>query len=225
MSSGRFVAYYRVSTQEQGRSGLGLEAQRDAVMRHLNGGAWTLDAEFVEIESGKRSDRPKLAEAIKLCRKRKATLIIAKLDRLSRNVAFIANLMESRVNFLAVDNPNANPLHIHILAAVAQHEREMISTRTKAALAAAKERRRRDNLPPLGNRTNLPEARALANAARSAKADQHAANVLPVIQQIQSTGATTLRAIAGALNARGIKTPRGGEWHAKQVQLVMQRQA
>ncbi|GGH15129.1 hypothetical protein GCM10007036_14910 [Alsobacter metallidurans] len=131
MASGRFVAYFRVSTQEQGRSGLGLDAQRDAVIRHLNGGDWTLDAEFVEIESGKRSDRPKLVYAIKLCRKTKATLVIAKLDRLWHDCHFISGLMKAGVDFIAVDNPNANPFHIHVLAAVAEHERAMNSARTK----------------------------------------------------------------------------------------------
>jgi DNA invertase Pin-like site-specific DNA recombinase len=140
MAEGRFVAHYRVSTEKQGRSGLGLEAQRGAVEAFLNGGSWKLVAEFTEIESGKRADRPKLAEAVKAAKKHKATLVIAKLDRLSRNVAFIANLMEAGVDFVAVDMPHANKLTIHILSAVAEHEREMISQRTRAALAAAKSR-------------------------------------------------------------------------------------
>jgi hypothetical protein len=140
MANGKFVSYIRVSTQRQGRSGLGLEAQRDAVTNHLNGGRWSLIAEVVEVESGKRSDRPKLAEALRLCRASKATLVIAKLDRLARNVAFIANLMESGVEFVACDMPQANRFTLHILAAVAEHEAAMISARTKAALAAAKAR-------------------------------------------------------------------------------------
>src|SRR5215831_21402287 len=138
--TGRFVAYYRVSTARQGKSGLGLEAQRAAVSDHLNGGSWQLLAEFTEVESGKRSDRPKLAEALKACRLKGAKLIIAKLDRLARNVAFISNLMESNVEFEAVDFPQANRLTIHILAAVAEHEAKVISERTRAALAAAKRR-------------------------------------------------------------------------------------
>jgi DNA invertase Pin-like site-specific DNA recombinase len=220
MASGRYVAYYRVSTQEQGRSGLGLDAQREAVSRYLNGGTWTLDAEYTEIESGKRNDRPKLAEAIKLAKRLKATLIIAKMDRLGRNLAFIANLMESGVEFVAVDNPNANRLTIHILAAVAQHEREMISQRTKEALQAAKRAGK-----TLGNRTNLREAQAMGRAARTSIADQRAENVMPIIRQVQAAGLKSLRAIAQALNDRGVKTPRGGEWHAKQVQLVLNRSA
>src|ERR687884_1412512 len=140
MASGRWVAYYRVSTAKQGASGLGLEAQREAVAGYLNGGNWQLAAEFVEIESGRKNDRPELAKALAMCRRIGATLIIAKLDRLARNVAFVSNLMESGVEFTAVDFPTANRLTIHILAAVAEPQREMISARTKAALAAAKAR-------------------------------------------------------------------------------------
>src|SRR5258708_5460930 len=135
---GKFVAYFRVSTDKQGRSGLGLEAQREAVLTYLDGGRWSLVEKFVEVESGKRNDRPELTAALATCKKHKAKLIIAKLDRLSRNLAFIATLMDSGVEFIAVDNPHANKLTIHILAAVAQHEREMISQRTRDALHAAK---------------------------------------------------------------------------------------
>src|SRR3954453_15779645 len=140
MASGKWVAYYRVSTAKQGASGLGLEAQREAVTDYLNGGNWQLAAECVEVESGRRNDRPELAKALAACRRIGATLIIAKLDPLARNVAFVSNLMEAGVEFVAVDFPTANRLTIHILAAVAEHEREMISARTKAALAAAKAR-------------------------------------------------------------------------------------
>jgi DNA invertase Pin-like site-specific DNA recombinase len=139
--SGKFVAYYRVSTARQGRSGLGLEAQQRAVLDHLNGGSWRIVSEHTEVESGKRADnRSKLAEALAACRVHGAKLIIAKLDRLSRNVAFISALMDSGVDFEAADFPQANRLTIHILAAVAEHEARMISERTKAALAAAKRR-------------------------------------------------------------------------------------
>jgi DNA invertase Pin-like site-specific DNA recombinase len=136
----QFVAYYRVSTDRQGRSGLGLDAQREAVRAHLAGHSGALQAEFCEIESGKRSDRPQLAAAIAAAKKAKATLIIAKLDRLARNVHFISGLMESGVDFVAADNPHANKLMVHLLAAFAEHEREQISQRTKDALAAAKAR-------------------------------------------------------------------------------------
>jgi DNA invertase Pin-like site-specific DNA recombinase len=151
---GKFVAYFRVSTDRQGKSGLGLDAQREAVMNYLNGGRWTLVAEFTEVESGKRDDnRPQLAAAIAACKRQKARLVIAKLDRLSRNLAFIAALMESGVEFVAVDNPHMNKLTIHILAAVAEHEREMISERTRAALQAAKARGKvLGNLPTCARR-------------------------------------------------------------------------
>src|SRR5271163_2826117 len=140
MTKGRFVSYLRVSTARQGVSGLGLEAQREAVARYLNGGSWSLVQEVVEIESGKRNDRPAIAEALRLCRLHRATLIIAKLDRLARNVHFISSLMESGVDFVACDFPEANRLTVHILAAVAEHAAAMISARSKAALAAAKAR-------------------------------------------------------------------------------------
>src|SRR6476469_4708003 len=140
MANGKFISYLRVSTARQGASGLGLEAQREAVSRYLNGGNWTLVQEVVEVESGKRDDRPAIAEALRLCRLRRATLIIAKLDRLARNVHFISSLMESGVDFITVDFPQANRLTVHILAAVAEHEASMISARTKAALSAATRR-------------------------------------------------------------------------------------
>lgn len=140
MPSGKFIAYYRVSTARQGESGLGLEAQKEAVMQYLNGGNWQILAEYTEIESGKRNDRPKLAQAIASCKRLHATLILAKIDRLARNVHFISGLMESGVEFVAVDNPTANKLMIHMLAAFAEHEREQISKRTIEALAAAKRR-------------------------------------------------------------------------------------
>lgn len=219
MADGKFIAYYRVSTDRQGRSGLGVEAQRESVTRYLNGGNWQLLDEFVEVESGKRHDnRPQLAAALAACRKHKATLVIAKLDRLARNVAFIANLMEAKVEFVAVDFPTANRLTLHILAAVAEHEHEMISKRTKDALAAKKARGER-----LGNTVNFHEVQALGRATRTVKADQHAANVLPVIEQIKASGATSYRAIASALNARGIKTSRGGTWAAATVRNTMLR--
>jgi DNA invertase Pin-like site-specific DNA recombinase len=208
-----------VSTEKQGRSGLGLEAQRRAVQDYLNGGSWKLVAEFTEIESGKRAERPKLTEAVKAARKHKATLVIAKLDRLSRNVAFVANLMEAGVDFVAVDMPHANKLTIHILSAVAEHEREMISQRTRAALAAARSRGVR-----LGNRSNIAVAQARSRTARSAQADQFTSNILPVVDQIKAAGICTLTGIAEALNARGLRPPRGGEWHAIQVKRVLQRQ-
>jgi DNA invertase Pin-like site-specific DNA recombinase len=218
--SGKWVSYLRVSTGKQGESGLGLEAQRAAVETYLNGGNWTLAAEFVEVESGKRdSNRPQLAAALAACKKLKAKLVVAKLDRLSRNVRFIATVMDSGVEFIACDNPHATRLTLHILAAVAEHEREMISQRTKAALAAAKARGVRLGGP------NLAVATKLGNAGNKAAADRFAQNVAPVIRDIKASGITTLRAIAVALNARGVPTPRGAQWNATQVMSVLRRAA
>src|SRR5581483_7442988 len=143
MNNGKFVTYLRVSTQRQGSSGLGLAAQRDAVAAYLKGGHWSLVQEIVEIESGKRADRPALSSALSLCRVHNAKLLVAKLDRLARNVAFISALMEAGVEFEAVDLPQANKLTVHIMAAMAEHEAAAISTRTKAALKAAKARGRK----------------------------------------------------------------------------------
>jgi len=213
----RFVAYYRVSTDRQGQSGLGLDAQRKAVMDYLNGGAWELVAEYTEIESGKRADRPELQKALEACRRHKARLVIAKLDRLSRNVAFIATIMESGVEFVAVDNPNANKLTVHILAAVAQHEREMISERTKAALQAAKARGKR-----LGN-PRITEAAAIGREALQQANAAYAANVLPVIREIQAAGAASANAIAAKLNERKVQTRRGGRWSHVQVGALLSR--
>jgi DNA invertase Pin-like site-specific DNA recombinase len=214
---GKFVAYFRVSTDRQGKSGLGLEAQRESVLRYLDGGRWTLVAEFTEIESGKRNDRPELEKALALCKKQKAKLVIAKLDRLSRNLAFIAALMDSGVEFIAVDNPHANKLTIHILAAVAQHEREIISARTSAALQAARARGKR-----LGN-PKLAEARRHAEAAKKESADRYSANILPVIREIQGSGVKSLRGVARALAARGIPTARGGIWTPVQESAILRR--
>jgi DNA invertase Pin-like site-specific DNA recombinase len=220
MPNGKFLSYLRVSTVRQGASGLGLEAQRAAVAGFLVGADWSLVQEVVEVESGKRNDRPALAEALRLCRKHRATLVIAKLDRLARNVAFISNLMESGVEFIAVDMPQANRFVLHILAAVAEHEAEAISKRTKAALAAAKARGTR-----LGGRRvsteRLADIGAAARRVRTEKADKRAADLRPTIQSIQSEGARSLHQIAAALNERNITASRGGEWSAVQVQRVL----
>jgi DNA invertase Pin-like site-specific DNA recombinase len=219
MPKGKFVSYLRVSTARQGISGLGLEAQRAAVAAHLDGGDWTLVQEVLEVESGKRNDRPALADALKLCRKHKATLIIAKLDRLARNVAFISNLMESGVEFVAVDMPQANRFVVHIMAAVAEQEAEAISKRTKAALQAAKDRGTK-----LGGRRvsveRFVEIAALARKERTVRVIKQRAELLPTINQIRAEGATTLRAVAAQLNAKEIEAPRGGQWAAVQVQRV-----
>ena len=221
-NTGKFVVYYRVSTKRQGRSGLGLEAQREAVTSYLNGGDWTIAAEFTEIESGKRSDRPEFAKALAACRLHRATLVIAKLDRLARKVHFVSSLMESGVEFVAADNPHANKLTIHILVAMAEHEAEMISDRTKKALAAAKKR----GTVLGGFRGKVPTAkhRALSAAARQREAGDRAADLAPTIAELQAGGATSLRAIAAGLNERDIPTARGeGEWTATQVMRVLER--
>lgn len=210
-----FVAYYRVSTNRQGRSGLGLEAQREAVARFLAGhpGAALL-SEFTEVESGKRADRPQLAAALALARRRRATLVIAKLDRLARSVAFIAGLMEGGVPFVACDNLHATSLTIHMLAVMAQHEREAISARTKAALAVAKAR---------GTRLGNPDGRAareLAAAANREAAARRAEAVRPLAERLAGQG-LSLRAIARELEERRIPTARGGRWHAASVRVLL----
>jgi DNA invertase Pin-like site-specific DNA recombinase len=211
----QFVAYYRVSTQEQGKSGLGLEAQKTAVSNYLRSAAGVLAAEYTDIESGKRDDRPELSRAITHAKKLKATLVIAKLDRLSRKVSFVSSLMDAGVKFVAVDNPSANELTIHILAAVAQAERKAIAERTRAALAAAKARGR-----VLGN-PRLASARPLATIALQQRASSFASNVLPTIRSLESAGCKSLRSIASALNARGVASPRGSIWTAASVSRII----
>ena len=223
MGNGKYVAYYRVSTDRQGKSGLGLEAQRKAVADYMNGGDWELAGEYTEVESGRKANRPELAEALEACRRHKAKLVIAKLDRLARNVHFISGLMESGVDFVAVDMPEANRLTVHVLAAVAEHEREQMSARTKAALAAAKARGQKLGWSIPSRRAEQLEAAAKGVAVNMEKAAQFAANVLPVIQQIQASGVETLSGIAEALNARGIKTSRGRRWYAATVKNVLAR--
>jgi DNA invertase Pin-like site-specific DNA recombinase len=222
MAKGKFIAYYRVSTQKQGISGLGLVAQRTAVLDYLNGGRWKLVGEFKEVESGKKNDRPELAKALAACRVHGAELIIAKLDRLARNVAFISALMEAGVEFTAVDFPQANRLTVHILAAVAEHEAAMISARTKAALAAAKAR----GVKLGGDRAGIiasqnPKGVKASAKVRREKAQKRVADLLPTIEDIRDEGAESLREIAAALNERGIEAPRGGEWQAAQVQRIL----
>jgi DNA invertase Pin-like site-specific DNA recombinase len=218
MAEGRFVAYHRVSTAKQGRSGLGLEAQKAAVLAYLNGGNWTLLAEFTEVESGKNSDRPQLAAAMDHCKLTGATLVISKLDRLSRNVAFLANLMETGVEFVACDNPHANKFTLHILSAVAQHEREAISSRTKEALKASKARG-----TVLGGSRGAPAPDTrLGVEARQAKAGAFAKRVYPTLAEMRQRG-LGLRAMAAELSAKGIKTAQGGVWTATAVKRALAR--
>ena len=218
-----FVTYLRVSTDRQGRSGLGLEAQRKTVADHV-AGKGAIAAEYVETESGKRSDRPQLACALAEAKQLGAVLLIAKLDRLARNVAFIANLLESGVEIAAADMPEANRFLLHVMAAVAEHEAQAISDRTRAALAVAKARG-----VALG--WSMPErwdeqrqASRKGAAKNVQRADRHAANVLPIIRQIAADGAS-LRQIADELNTRGINTARGGLWYAGTVRNIMARES
>ena len=222
MPAGSFVSYLRVSTDRQGRSGLGLEAQRAAVTEYLNGGAWRLVAEVVEIESGKRNDRVRLAEALNLCRAHRATLVIAKLDRLSRDAAFLMNLEAAGIEFVAVDMPNANRVTVRIMAVIAEEERRMISARTKAALAAAKARGMA--LGGFRGRAGTDADLRLARAQRTRQAGQHAASLLPIIADIEGAGAASLAAIAAGLNERGVPTASGkGSWTPAGVSRVKKR--
>lgn len=219
MATGKFIAYYRVSTQKQGTSGLGLEAQREAVKRFLNGGICELVAEFQEIETGKGADalakRPQLRAALDACRKQGATLIIAKLDRLARNVHFVSGLMESRVSFVACDMPEANELTIHIMAAFAEHEAKRISQRTKDALVIAKARGVVLGKAGAGNlRPNLEE--------RKRDADAFAKKLLPLFDGMKIRRLSQ-RAMVEELNAVGVRAPQGGGWRLCQVQRVLLR--
>ena len=218
----QLIGYVRVSTAQPDRSGLGLEAQRKAIRQFAAAKGFILEKTFTERESGKGSDaiecRPQLAKALNEAHRLRCAVVVAKLDRLSRDVAFISGLMAKRVPFVVAElSTDVDPFVLHLFAALAQKERSKISTRTKAALAAAKARGVK-----LGN-PKLRQARRLAVTALKAAADQNAANVLPVIKEIKRAGAKSLGAIARALNARGIPTPRGGGWHAASVRNVLAR--
>ncbi|WP_263377242.1 recombinase family protein [Granulicella aggregans] len=209
-----FIAYFRVSTDRQGASGLGLEAQRAAVLQHI--GTGKLTAEYTEVESGKKhTNRPQLLAALQECRRKKATLIIAKLDRLGRNVAFISALMDGGVDFVCCDNPHANRLMLHMLAAFAEHEREQISHRTKAALKAAKARGIQ-----LGN-PRPQEALSLARAVHVAR--RPAPEILNIMRSLEGQG-MSYRAIARELNQLNIRTGRGCQWFGATVKAALQQQ-
>lgn len=222
MAQGKFISYLRVSTAKQGRSGLGLEAQRAAVEAFLNGGRWIVLEEFVETESGKWDDRPALQRALTSCRIHDATLLIAKLDRLSRDAAFLLNLQKAGVKFVACDMPEADNFTVGIFALLAQKERELISSRTREALASAKRR----GVKLGGNRGNLPsvarEGTAASAQIRSRKAQKRAEDLMQIIQPLRA-GGRSMSAIAAALNERGIPTARGRSWQATQVGRVIAR--
>jgi DNA invertase Pin-like site-specific DNA recombinase len=225
-SNGKFVAYYRVSTARQGKSGLGIEAQRAAVETYLNGGDWSIVAEFTEVESGKRSDRPALDQALAAARLHRAALVVSKVDRLTRSVAFLSRLLEAGVDVRFADLPQiegaTGRFLLQQMVAVAELEAGMISARTKAALAAAKRRGKKLG----GDRGVKPSAktRAKAMAAIEARASTRAGDIAPTIKALQAAGATSLRAIAAGLNEQGIPTSRGqGTWSAVQVARVLDR--
>jgi DNA invertase Pin-like site-specific DNA recombinase len=215
---GKYVSYYRVSTDKQGKSGLGLEAQKAAVADRLNGGRWQIVAEFIEVESGKRASRAQLDAAIAACKKNKAKLIVAKLDRLSRNVAFLLKLIDSGVEVLFADLPELNGamgrFMLTTMASVAELEAGLISERTKAALKAAKAR---------GVTLGRHGAEVLAPKYRN-EAHQRAKQLEPIIRELQGKG-YSMRRMATELNKQNVKTPRGGEWHSQTVKMVLQRLA
>jgi DNA invertase Pin-like site-specific DNA recombinase len=222
MNQRQLITYIRVSTSQQGRSGLGIEAQRQTLSQFAQAEGFDVAREFVEIETGKGADaldrRPQLKAALAAARKHRCHVAVAKLDRLSRDVHFISGLMAHKVPFLVAElGPDVDPFVLHLFAALAEKERALISTRTRQALAAAKDRG-----ATLGN-PKLHVARRSAVDAVKAEADRYAANILPIIREAQKAGATTLRQIADALNARGVATARGGQWHAKSVSNILER--
>jgi DNA invertase Pin-like site-specific DNA recombinase len=220
----KVVAYFRVSTAAQGRSGLGLDAQREAVARYCQGRSCEVLAEYEEVESGKRNDRPALVQALHHAKITGATLVVAKMDRLSRNAAFLLALRDSGAKFVAADNPDVNDMTVGILAAIAEEERKAISARTKAALQAAKARG-----AVLGNPNGAEALRAAgrgniaALAAIREAADRHAADIAPIIAHLRSQGRNSLRELAAGLNERHIQTPRGGIWHPTSVKNLLER--
>ncbi len=211
----KFVSYYRVSTDKQGLQGNGIEAQRQSVARYLTSLDCELLASFEEVESGANNKRPELAAAMKLAKSKKAILVIAKLDRLSRNAAFLLQLQDSGVDFVACDMPNADKLSVGIIALLAQRERQLISERTKAGLDVAKQRGAK-----LGN-PHAAKAWTKAVSAIKARKAEFATTALKTIKEIQGTGVETLAKIADCLNKRGEATARGGKWTATAVKRVL----
>lgn len=220
----RVAAYYRVSTDGQGRSGLGLDAQRHSVRALCESRGWEIVSEFTEVESGKRNDRPRLMAALDHARLTGSKLVVAKLDRLSRDAAFTLQLRNSGVDFTCADNPDVNRLTIGLLAVINEDERERISERTKAALSAAKARGQR-----LGNPNGAAALRRAAkgNAASvqaiRAGADGFAEGLRGTVEGMKARGAGSLAALAAELNAAHIRTPRGGQWHPSSVRNLLQR--
>jgi DNA invertase Pin-like site-specific DNA recombinase len=225
ISKGGFLAYYRVSTGKQGKSGLGIEAQRQAVANYLNGGNWRIVGEFVEVESGRRSDRPELDKALAAARVRQLPLVVAKVDRLTRSVAFLSRLLEAGVDVRFADLPAiegaTGKFLLQQMAAVAELEAGMISARTKAALAAAKKRGKKLG-GDRGARLTV-KARAAGRAVLMARAQERASDLAATIKELQAAGCESLRAIAEGLEGRGIPAARGGKWSAVQVARLLDR--
>jgi DNA invertase Pin-like site-specific DNA recombinase len=219
-----YISYVRVSTAKQGVSGLGLEGQQEAIRQYLNGGDWRLLAEFKEVESGKINDRPELTKALKHCKLTGATLLVAKLDRLSRDIHFITSLEKGGVDFTVCDFPTANKFTIHIFAALAEYERTLISQRTTAALAAIKVKGRALGKPENLNPVEASRGRSMGRASRTRKADLFALELAPMIRECQEHGMSLSR-IAGHLNDRHILTASGkaGTWRPQTVRNVIAR--
>ncbi len=211
----RFVTYCRVSTNHQGANGLGMASQTETVRRYVQGQQGEVVGEFLEVESGGKADRPQLAEALALAKKCKGVLVVAKLDRLSRNAEFLLRLQNAGVDFVCCDCPNVDRFTVGILALVAQRERELISERTKSALMAAKSRGVK-----LGAVNPRKQVELMVVGARKAK-EEFAAGILPIIREIQSTGVTTLQGVADCLNRRGITTRRGCQFSPTQIHLLL----
>jgi len=249
-NTGKFICYYRVSTGKQGKSGLGIEAQREAVKAFLNGGDWSIVAEYTEVESGKRSDRPAFDQALAAARLHRAALVVSKVDRLTRSVSFLSRLLDAGVDVRFADLPQiegaTGKFMLQQMVAVAELEAGLISKRTKDALAAAKKRgkqlggrrykfernaKREIVYDTKGKPIRTKEvangseaARAASLRARQQRSDQRAADIAPTVKALQAAGTTSLRAIATALNERNIPTSRGeGRWSATQVMRVLAR--
>ena len=225
MAEGKFIAYYRVSTTKQGNSGLGLNAQKSMIHSYLNGGSWLLLDEFTEIESGKKDNRPELSKAIRLCRLKNAKLIVSKLDRLSRDLHFITYLQKSGIKFVVAENPDMNDLTVHIFAAMGQHERQLISQRTKDALDQAKKKGVALGNPAFSEGRQIPGSgdTAIARKAKTDRANEYASEMKMVIDDIMGNGKISLRAIAQELNTRGFATRRNCKWTANSVRLCLLR--
>ncbi|AIB12266.1 resolvase [Azospirillum argentinense] len=212
------IGYLRVSTSRQGRSGLGLDAQQDAIFRFASGNGYVVSDYYRDIQSGADDDRPGLNAAIAQAQRERCPLVVAKLDRLGRDVHFISGLMRHRVQFVVAElGLDVDPFTLHLWAALAEKERRLIADRTRQALLA-----KRDRGEPLGS-PNMAEVAKAGTARRQAQADEHAARVMPIIAEIRRAGVTTLQGIADALNARGVRSARGGRWHPSTVRDIIRR--